>query len=162
MVRVRVSTSRVCKASKETLWKVLEDVESWPSWADVNSRIHMLSHKPVKREGNVVVCEEEEIAGGYRIKHVDKYTFYPKDKVVEEIVEGPMSGTWVLNLKEVVEGTRIDWSFDVKAETSRFKIVGLFKGRQVMQGVADEYCRQLAQYAEAEEMASRRKEQVLA
>ncbi len=118
----------------------------------------MLSHKTVKREGNVVVCDEEEIAGGYRVSHTDKYTFYPKDRVVEEIVEGPISGGWTLTLQPTTEGTRIDWTFDIKPETLRFKILGALKGRSIMQGIADEYCRQLAEYAEAQERASPRKE----
>ena len=29
MVRVRVLTSRMCRASKETLWRILEDLENW-------------------------------------------------------------------------------------------------------------------------------------
>jgi hypothetical protein len=37
--------------------------------------------------------------------------------------------------------------FDVKEESLKFKIIGLFKGRSIVQGVANEYCRQLAQYA---------------
>jgi hypothetical protein len=148
LARVRVSTSRLCKASKETIWSVLEDVDNWTKWADPSSKTHILSHKTISREGNVVVCLEEEIAGGYRVKHTDKYTFYPKDRVVEEIIEGPVSGRFELTLKEKPEGTLIDWTFDVKPETLKFKIVGALRGGSIMQGIADEYCRQLAKYAE--------------
>ncbi len=151
MVRVRVSTSRLVKASKDTVWSILDDVDNWTEWADPKSKTHMLSHKTVKREGNVVTCLEEEIAGGYRVRHTDRYTFYPKDKVVEEIIEGPISGRWELTLKEGPEGTMMDWAFDVKPETLRFTILGALRGKSIMQGIADEYCRQLAEYAETQQ-----------
>ena len=104
-------------------------MDNWTDWADTKSKTYMLSHKTVKREGNVVTCLEEEIAGGYRVKHTDRYTFCPKDKVVEEIIEGPISGRWELTLKESPEGTMLDWAFDVKPETLRFKIIAPIKGR---------------------------------
>jgi polyketide cyclase/dehydrase/lipid transport protein len=150
-ILVRVSTSRLCRASKETIWSILEDVDNWTDWTDPNSKTHLLSHKAVKREGNVVVCLEEEIAGGYKVKHTDRYTFYPKDKVVEEIIEGPISGSFELTLKENPEGTMLGWSFDVKAETLRFRILGALRGKSIMQGIAEEYCRQLAEYAETQQ-----------
>jgi hypothetical protein len=53
----------------------------------------MISHKIVHRESNsVVVCDEEEIVGGYRIKHRDRYILYPMKRVTEEIIRGPISG----------------------------------------------------------------------
>ncbi len=148
---VKVSTSRFCRASKDTIWSILEDVDNWTKWTDPNSKTHLLVHKTVKREGNVVVCLEEEMAGGYRVKHTDRYTFYPKDKVVEEIVEGPVSGRWEMTLKDHPEGTTIDWNFDIKPESLRFKIIAPFRGKSIMQGIADEYCRQLGVYAEKQE-----------
>ena len=141
---------------------MLEDVDSWPGWTDPSSKTHLLSHKTLKREGNVVVCLEEEVAGGYRVKHTDRYTFYPKDKIVEEIIEGPISGNFVLTLKDEAGGTRLDWTFDVKPETLRFRIIGALRGNKIMQGIADEYCRQLAEYSETKEESGRRKEQILA
>jgi hypothetical protein len=154
MVRVRVSTSRVCKASKDTLWSILEDVDNWHKWAsDKTSKTYMMSHKTVHRESNtVVVCDEEEVTGGYRIKHRDRYTFYPKERITEEIIKGPISGIFDLRLIEISnQETKLIWDFDVKAESLKFKIIGLFKGRSIVQGVANEYCRQLAQYAEVQQ-----------
>ena len=120
----------------------------------------MLSHKVLKREGNTVLVDEEEIAGGYKVRHTDKYTFYPKDKVTEDIVEGPVSGGWTMTLQETGDGTRIDWSFDVKAETLRFKLLGVFRGRKIMQGIADEYCRQLSEYAQMKERTRQEKQAI--
>jgi hypothetical protein len=110
----------------------------------------MISHKTVQRvSSNVVVCDEDEVVGGLRIQHRDRYTFYPKDRITEEIIEGPLSGMFDLRLSENKDGTTIKWDFDVKAESLKFKIIGLFSGTRMLQGVADEYCRQLAQYAES-------------
>lgn len=137
-------------------------MDNWTDWTDPASKTHLISHKTVKREGNVVVCDEEEVAGGFRVRHVDKYTFFPKEKVTEEIVEGPISGGFVLTLNETPRGTRLDWSFDVKPETLRFRIVGALRGNSIMQGIADEYCRQLAEYAEKREQTKSHRETVLA
>jgi hypothetical protein len=94
----------LCRASKETIWSILEDVDNWTDWSDPKSKTHMLSHKTIKREGNIVTCLEEEIAGGYRVKHTDKYTFYPKDKVTEDIIEGPVSGHFELPKEQCSTG----------------------------------------------------------
>jgi hypothetical protein len=154
LVRARVSTSRQCKASKDTLWNILEAVDNWHKWAsDTTSKTYMISHKIVHQESNnTVVCDEEEVVGGYRIKHRDRYTFYPKERITEEIIDGPISGMFDLRLIETSdEGTKLIWDFDIKAESLKFKIIGLFKGRSIVQGVANEYCRQLAEYAETQQ-----------
>ena len=90
----------------------MEDVDNWTKWTDPFSKTHLLSQETLRRDGNVVVCLEEEIAGGYRVKHTDKYTFYSKDRVVEEIIEGPISGRFELTLREMRDGTMLDWTFD--------------------------------------------------
>jgi hypothetical protein len=109
----------------------------------------MISHKILSREGNVAICEEDEIAGGFRAKHKDRYVFHPKDKLEEEIIEGPVSGGFSLTLEDVPEGTRLNWSFWLTPKILKYKIVGLFNGKNVVQGICDEYTRQLADYAEA-------------
>ncbi len=152
MVSVKTSTSYICNASKETLWDILEDVDNWDKWAfDKTSNAYMISHTTVQREShNVVVCDEEEVVGGYRIKHRDRYTFYPKDRVTEEIIQGPISGYFDLRLTEIDKAqTKLVWDFNVKAESLKFKIIGLVKGKSIVQAVANDYCRQLGQYAEA-------------
>ncbi len=122
---------------------------NWHRWADPGSRTHIISHRVVEQQGNVVVCDEEEFAGGFRVRHRDRYTLYPTDRLVEEIIEGPIGGGYVLTLTEVPDGTRIDWDFDVRAKSPKFKIVGLLNGQRVMQRIADEHCRQLAEHAES-------------
>jgi hypothetical protein len=98
------------------------------------------------------VCDEEEVVGGYRIKHRDRYTFYPKERITEEIIKAPISRTFDLRLIETSgRGTNLIWDFDVKAESLKFKIIGLFKRRSILQCVANEYCRQLAEYSEIQQ-----------
>jgi hypothetical protein len=144
-----VSTTRLSKASKDSLWRAIEDMESWSNWGDKTRKTHLISHKIVSRDGNTVVCDEEEVAGGYRVKHRDRYTFYPKDKLEEEIIEGPVSGGFALTLTETPQGTRMDWRFRLQPKTLQFKLVGFFNGKNIVQGIADEYCKQLSDYAEA-------------
>jgi hypothetical protein len=83
LIRIIVSTSRICKASKDTLWNIFADVDNWHEWAsDTTSKTHMISYKIVYRESNtIVVYDEEEMVGGYRIKHRDRYSFYPSERI---------------------------------------------------------------------------------
>jgi hypothetical protein len=61
----------------------LADVDNWHEWAsDTTSKTHMISYKIVYRESNtIVVYDEEEMVGGYRIKHRDRYSFYPSERI---------------------------------------------------------------------------------
>ena len=56
----------------------------------------------VHRESNIViVCDEEEIVGGYRTKHWDRYIFYPTERITEDIIRGTISGGFDLQLTEI-------------------------------------------------------------
>ncbi|HYY67098.1 MAG TPA: hypothetical protein VE572_01985 [Nitrososphaeraceae archaeon] len=65
MVRAKVSSSRLCKASKDTLWNILVDGDNWDKWAsDTTSKTYMISHRIAQRESNAVVVCDEEVVGG--------------------------------------------------------------------------------------------------
>jgi len=145
---IEVSASRITKASKDTIWKAAEDLESYPKWGDSTRRARMVSQKIVSREGNVLVCDVEEVISGIRSKHRDRFTFYPKDRIEEEVIEGRLGGRFVLTLSETSQGTRIDWNFHVTSKSLTGRFFGVFGGKRIVQGAADEYCRQLAEYAE--------------
>jgi len=151
---IEVSASRITKASKDTVWKVAEDLESYPKWGDSTRKSRMVSQRIVSREGNVVVCDVEEVVSGIRSKHRDRFTLYPKDRIEEEVIEGRLGGRFVLTLTETTQGTRIDWNFHVTSKNLMGSILGLFVGRRMVQGAADEYCRQLAEYAETHPTSS--------
>ena len=155
MVTASARASQLCKASKDTIWNILLDVDNWDKWAsDKSSDAYLISHKTVKRESDsVVICDEEEVDAGYRINHTDKYTFYPEEhRLSEDVLDGPIAGTtFDLRLTEIEDGqttTRIEWQFNVKPTTLKFKLIGLFRGKTIVQKVAESYCRQLAEYAE--------------
>jgi ribosome-associated toxin RatA of RatAB toxin-antitoxin module len=148
-MRIKVTATRVSKASKDSIWKAVEDLESWPKWGESTSKNHVISNKIVSREGNSVVCDTDEVANGVRVKHRGRITFYPKEKFTEEMIEGPDIGFWSWNFTETPQGTRIDLSMDVEPKTLMFKIGFRFNGKKALQGMADEYNRQLTDYAEA-------------
>jgi hypothetical protein len=155
LVTVSATALQLCKASKDTIWNILLDVDNWDKWAsDKSSDAYLISHKTIKRESDsVVICDEEEVDAGYHIKHTDKYTFYAQEhRLTEDVLDGPIAGTtFDLRLTEIGNGqttTRIEWQFNVKPTTLKFKIVGLFRGKTIVQKVAESYCRQLVKYAE--------------
>jgi len=148
-VRVKVSATRESKASKDSVWKAVEDTDSWPKWGDSTGFYHMNSIKIVSREGNSVVCDEDEVANGRHVKHRDRITFYPKEKVQGDVIEGPDVGVWSASLTQTPKGTRIDLSMDMAPKTLLFKIGFRLNGKKVVQRIADEWCKQLSDYAEA-------------
>jgi len=147
-MRIKVAATRVSKASKDSIWKAVEDLESWPKWSDSTSKNRVISNKIVSREGNSVVCETEEVANGLRVKHKGRITFYPKEKATEEMTEGPDIGFWTWNFTETPQGTRIDLNMDVEPKSLMFKIGFRINGKKALQSMADEINKQLSDYAE--------------
>ena len=148
-MRIEVTSTRVSKASKDSIWKAVEDLESWPKWSDGTSIYHINSIKIVSREGNSVVSDTDEVSNGLRVKHRDRITFYPKEKITGEILEGPDIGIWTWSFTETPQGARIDLNMDLEPKTLLFKIGFRINGKKVGQAMADEYNKQLSGYAEA-------------
>ena len=148
-MRIQVAATRVSKASRDSIWKAVEDLESWPKWSDSSSKVRVISNKIVSREGNSVVCDTDEIASRLHVKHRGRITFYPKEKVTEEVIEGPDIGFWTWNFTETPQGTRLDMSMDVEPKSLMFKIGFRINGKKTLQAMADEYNRRLSDYAEA-------------
>ena len=147
---IKVTATRVSKASKDSVWKAMEDFESYPKWADSTRKTRMTSCKIVSREGNTVVCDVEEVVNGHHGKHRERDTFYPKEKIEGEFIDGPLRGSTSMSCTETPQGTRIDLSFDVEPRNVGYKMIGFFLNfKKMLQGVTDEYCKQLSDYAEA-------------
>ena len=107
---IKATATRVSKASRDSVWKAMEDVESYPKWADSTRKTRFVSCKIVSREGNSAVCDADETP----------------------------------------QGTRIDMGFDVEPNSVGLKLYGLFANeKKMLEGIADEYCKQLSDYAEA-------------
>ena len=148
-MRIQVAATRVSKASRDSIWKAVEDLESWPKWFDSTSKNYMNSIKIVSREGNSVVCDEDEVSNGLRVKHRDRMTFYPKEKITGEVLEGPDIGSWSWSFTETTQGTRIDLNMDMEPKTLMFKIGFRINGKKALQAFADNYNNRLSDYAEA-------------
>jgi hypothetical protein len=148
---IKATATVVSKASKDSVWKAMEDFESYPKWADSTKKTRMVSVKIVSREGNTVVCDCDELVGGRHGKHRDRVTSYPEEGRQESVfITGALRGTTSWSCTETPQGTRIDMSFDVEPNTLGLRMLGLFTSLQkLVQGVAGEYCRQLSDYAEA-------------
>jgi uncharacterized protein YndB with AHSA1/START domain len=154
------STTRISKASKDAVWRAIEDLDNYVNWGDKTSdrykKNHHVSVKVTSREGNVATCEIEEVGAGRLAKNVYKMTFYPKEKWEFELIGGTTKERLgkendlhsVVTLTETPQGTRIDWKYLVTLRSLRGKFIGLF-APIMFRGVADEYCKQLAEYAEA-------------
>ena len=128
----------------------MEDLESWPKWADSTRKTRMVTQKIVSREGNTIVLDVEEVVNGSHGKHRERVTFYPKEKIEGEFLTGPLRGSNSMSCTETSQGTRIDMSFDVVPSNVVYGIVGFFMNfKKMLQGVTDEYCKQLSDYAEA-------------
>ncbi|HYB03335.1 MAG TPA: hypothetical protein VED17_02660, partial [Nitrososphaerales archaeon] len=69
---IKATATLVSKASKDSVWKAMEDLESWPKWADNASKTRMISQKIVSREGNTVVLDVEEVVNGSHGKHRER------------------------------------------------------------------------------------------
>jgi ribosome-associated toxin RatA of RatAB toxin-antitoxin module len=147
-LHIQLTATRVSKASKDSIWQAVEDLESWPKWSDSKNKNHVINNKIVSREGNLVVCDTDEVVNGLHAKHRGRITFYPKEKFTEEMIEGPDIGFFTWNFTETPQGTRMDLSLDVEPKTLLFKIGFRFNGKKVVQGVADEMNKQLSDYAE--------------
>ena len=147
---IKATATLVSKASKDSVWRAMQDFESYPKWADSTRKTRMISCKIVSREGNTVVCDVEEVVNGRHAKHRERDTFYPKEKIEGEFIDGPLRGTTSMSCTETPRGTRIDLSFDVVPRNIAYNILGLFMNfKKMLQGVTVEYCKQLSDYAEA-------------
>ena len=147
---IQVTATRVSKASKDSVWKAMADLENWPKWVDSTRKTRIISQKIVSREGNTVVLDVEEVVNGSHGKHSERVTFYPKEKIEGVFVTGPLRGSNSMSCTETPQGTRIDMSFDVAPSNIVYRILGFFMNfKKMLQGVTDEYCKQLSDYAEA-------------
>jgi len=130
---VQVDVSRVIRAPKDRVWALLADVENWPAWAPLNAKNRVISHPIVSKEGNVVVCDEEEQAWLIRARHRDRYTLHPPDRIQEEIIQGDFVGGIDLTLREVPEGTLAHVKADVSPRKMWMRFLsGLFGGERIL------------------------------
>ena len=99
--------SRVVRAPKESVWRVLTDMENWPNWLKTDGGFTVLAHNIVSAEGNVIIADEISEVNGKKTWSRDKYTLYPEEKVEETFIEGPVRGRLVFTIEPTSGGTRV-------------------------------------------------------
>ena len=121
-----ISKSRVMRASLDTLWRIVSDVDNEPKYYD-----GLKSVKNLSKVGNVV---EREVVVGY-LKHEGRQTVTldPKKSVEVKMTKGPMIGTRVTTLSPLADSTtRVDVSWRIEFRVPAF-VRGMVK-REVEKG----------------------------
>lgn len=112
--RIGAEESRVLKAPRQLVWKILTDMENWPRWLNDENGFRVLSHNIVSVEGNVIIADEVSEVIGRRISSRDKYTLFPEEKIEETFIEGPIRGRIVFTIRETAGGTKVGMLAEAK------------------------------------------------
>jgi len=124
--------SRIIKAPKSKVWKVISDLEKWPTWA-TDFKNGYIEHRIIDRFDNVFICVELElIAGIYKSRHIDRYALYPEEKLEEKILDGDFLGTMEMNLSDHPEGTLLNVKTTVEPQRLILKIVNRLYGQKLL------------------------------
>jgi hypothetical protein len=113
MIRmVKVTDDGLFPASREKVWRLIQAHNT-----DIYS-IHpsVKSVKPLRKEGNSDVVEQEWDMNGQRVKIVVKFTANPPNNLTLDFLEGPMTGKMVNNYTEVSGGTKVLTECDMKSK----------------------------------------------
>jgi PadR family transcriptional regulator len=120
--------SKVIRAPRMEVWKLLSDMGNWPKWLNDEGTFRIVSHDVISSDGDVVVCDEIAEVEGRKRWSRDKYTLHPQERIEETYLEGPMRGRMVFTLQDVPNGTKVT----VKTETHR---AGLRRFASALAGV---------------------------
>ncbi len=75
------------------------------------------SVKPLRKEGNSDVVEQQWDMNGQTVKVVSKFTANPPNTLTIDFLEGPMVGKMVNNYTEVAGGTKVVTECDMKSQS---------------------------------------------
>ncbi len=109
---VKVTDDGLFPSKRDKVWRLIEAHST-----DV-SNIHpsLKSRKPLRKEGNSDVVEDEWDMNGQRVKIILKVTASPPDRLTLEFLEGPMTGTMVNNYTETTGGTKVVMVCDMQSK----------------------------------------------
>ena len=108
---VKVTDDGLFPVPRAKVWKLIE-----AHGTDLQT-IHpsVKSFKPLRKEGNSDVVEQQWDMNGQTVKFVLKLTANPPDKLTLDFLEGPMLGKMVNNYTEVAGGTKVVTECDMKS-----------------------------------------------
>lgn len=109
---VKYTDDGLFPANRDKVWRLIEAHSTDPSGVHPSLK----SQKPLRKEGNSDVVEQEWEMNGQRVKMVMKFTASPPEKLTLDILEGPMTGTMVNTYSEVSNGTRVTTVCDMQSK----------------------------------------------
>ena len=92
----KLEVSKVIKATKDKVWEMASDPESILKFDSEPKSVKIL-----KRESNTITETTTTIMGGREITMTTKWILHPKQKLEEEILEGPIMGRGLQIFEEV-------------------------------------------------------------
>ncbi|HMH09387.1 MAG TPA: SRPBCC family protein [Candidatus Nitrosopolaris rasttigaisensis] len=104
----QIHSSRQVSASVDRLWKTIADLGNDTAWNQVDTM------KITKKTGNII--EADTTVGPQNAKSHEIITLHPKQSVVTNVTQGPITGSRVVTLSPLSENkTKIDvsWSVDM-------------------------------------------------
>ncbi len=109
---VKVTDDGLFPAKREKVWKLIE------AHSTDASTIHpsLKSVKPLRKEGNSDVVEQEWEMSGQRAKIIAKFTANPPEQLTIEFLEGPMTGKMVNTYTETPTGTKVVTQCDMQSK----------------------------------------------
>jgi hypothetical protein len=109
---VKVIDDGLFPASREKVWRLIQAHQT-----DIyNIHPSVKSVKPLRKEGDSDVVEQEWDMNGQRSKVVAKFTANPPDRLTIEFLEGPMTGKMVNTYTETSGGTKVVTECDMKSK----------------------------------------------
>lgn len=109
---VKVTDDGLFPAKREKVWKLIE------AHSTDASTIHpsLKSVKPLRKEGNSDVVEQEWEMSGQRAKMIAKFTANPPEQLTIEFLDGPMTGKMVNTYTETPNGTNVVTHCDMQSK----------------------------------------------
>jgi hypothetical protein len=140
--------SIVIKANRDLVWDVITDMESWPNWG-INERNRVVYHTVLERENNVIVCEEiEQTLGIFKTKHIDRYEMLAKDRLEEKILEGDLSGGFLMTLSDHHDGIKVFVRTEIKPKKFLLRIIDILFGDRILHQFWEDLLQQLTSYVQ--------------
>jgi hypothetical protein len=106
----QIHSSRVVSASVDRLWNSITNLSNDTAWNQVDSM------KIIKKTGNMIEADTTVGPQALNLKSHEITMLHPKQSVVTNITQGPITGSRVVTLSPLSENkTKIDvsWSIDM-------------------------------------------------